>query len=198
MNIITGGVEAFDALVYPQQHPSNIAYFENQWSKLPPTISQLGAQFVQNAERSYRQAYDAQAIRIARNALTMANSAHDGYVIGYNNLHSIQTATPSMQRWLMAAPPVKERYLKQTIAAYEDTYTSNSRHVGEEDYDYRRTMSGVVQETDSGFIIKHYIEDLLEQDKHLEGVEQLAILGTWDIMMGFMRAGIDPTDIYSK
>lgn len=197
MNIIQGGSEAFDALLYPSTF--NVDYFENQWKNAPKSVSPIGDIFMQNAKNLMYENMNSESTRIARNALTMASIDRYGYIMEYVTIEQCQTASIYMQRWLMAEPNIKEAYLKQRIDGYSETYSPITKYFGEEDYDYRRVMDGVGFEcSKEGWIVKHYGEDLLDNDRVLEHDEKLILINTWDLMVGFLNASRDPTDVYNK
>jgi hypothetical protein len=67
--------------------------------------------------------------------------------------------------------------------------------VGEEHYDYRRVMDGVMQDTeDGGWYAKIYVEDLKEGDRDLSHGEKVDILQTWSRLEYLMALNKeDPT-----
>ena len=72
--------------------------------------------------------------------------------------------------------------------------------IGEEHYDYRKVMSGVLQTVEDDEEISHrfkfYIDDLEEGDRPLSSVEKLDVVNTWDWMSLMLNSDneFDPTD----
>lgn len=99
------------------------------------------------------------------------------------SIEEIQRAGPVMQRWVMAYPTVRERYLTNSLSGYADSYTNVYGDViGVDHVDYRRVMTGVGSLQD-GHYDKHRYGDLLtDGEQELRGSQQMAILKTWDLL----------------
>ena len=56
-------------------------------------------------------------------------------------------------------------------------------------------MSGVVVETDDGWYVNHYIDDLKDGDRELSDHNKVDILSTWKVVEMFMKENDqDPTN----
>lgn len=200
INPIIGGTDAFNALIYPEQNIANISYVDNQFmniNNIMNPISDIGQNFINKTKQLYEAAKSSDAIRIARMAIEQVKSLVKPNVItSLNSIVEIQTAQDAMQKWIMAYPPLKQLHNEQRIYGYSETYNDVSPgEVGNNDYNYRRVMNGVLQVTEDMVIIEHYIEELLEGDRELRHDEQVDILSTWDCIEYFMQSSnIDPTD----
>lgn len=119
----------------------------------------------------------------------------------------LQLANPLMQRWVIAHPELKQHYLDQNINGYENSFVNTSgRFSGEEDYDYRLVMNGIIRtdsETNEDYSTQ-YFDPLRGDDRELEFFgEQDVILGSWntiDHYLGnskydFTKVSKDPDDL---
>lgn len=106
----------------------------------------------------------------------------------------------------MANQKVREMYHNQQLDGYADTYLDLAPgQRGEDHYDYRRVMDGVVQdckiinaegEEEDSWMMSFYFEgELAEGDRKLDVTEVSHILSTWDAMQAILAAGeADPTN----
>jgi hypothetical protein len=108
---------------------------------------------------------------------------------------AMQQAPVVMQRWIMAEPTVRTLYHKQECDGFSDTYKDMSPGiVGEQHYDYRRVMDGVIQEDGDSWCAKFYMDDLVEGDTPLIFRDKMDILSTWERVTMYIAAGDeDPT-----
>lgn len=201
INVVYGGDEAFDAIVYGQQNPANLNYFQSQLNNVSQTLTNIGQQFFSNANEIYERFNGAEALRLIKAATRATVSLFTPDKI--TTLHGIgqfQQAPLTMQRWVMANPEVRTMYHAQRLDGYADTYVDvQPGKIGENHYDFRRVMDGVVtdDEEDTSFV-KFYIDELEEGDAPLTHEDKVDILNTWDIVNMFLRAGKeDPTSPYN-
>lgn len=106
----------------------------------------------------------------------------DNYIMPLTSLSDFQQANYTMQRWVMSHPKVKEYYDNQDLDGYSSTYDGDyfGKGYGDNDYNYRRVMDGVVQDEDDHIVITHYYEDLMPGDSELEWHDRVSILHTYD------------------
>jgi hypothetical protein len=132
----------------------------------------------------------------------VSNVWQGNYVQYLNDIGQMQWASNTMQRWIMANPSIRQRYLDQTIEGYEGTYIGpeNPEELGETHYDYRRVMNGVVEDSEEhGWTSTTYFEDLYEGDRELQLEEQVDILDTWSNILNMLRhGGEDPTSRWNS
>ena len=149
MQIVYGGSDAFDALAYGvDQHPANTNYFQRQIESISNTLTEVGQTFFANTQMLYDQVNNSETMRIARAAVRTAKSLFQpNQILAISDMYQMQTAPVVMQRWIMANPVVRDKYHKQQIDGYSDSYTDMSPGIiGDQHYDYRRVMNGVIQE----------------------------------------------------
>lgn len=201
MQIISGGLDAWDALAYGEQNPANVNYFKTQLQNIGNTLTDFGKQFYNDAARIYDSFNGSQAMQVIRNVTKAAKTLFQPNIVkSLFEMDDIQMATMVMQRWIMANPVVRQMYHEQKCEGYSDSYVdAQPGVVGENHYDYRRVMDGVIQEDGDTWFAKFYPDDLLDGDKELIFEEKVDILNTWSIVEMFMAAGEkDPTSQYNS
>lgn len=199
MQIIYGGAEAWDALAYGHQNPINLGYFQNQIENFSNTLTDIGKQFHADAASIYERFNGSEAMQALRNVTKMAKTLFQPNIVtAITTVENLQIAPLIMQRWIMACPEVRTVYNQQRCDGYSDTYfDSQPKAIGDNHYDYRRVMDGVVKEDEEGWSVKFYPDELVEGDRNLLFDEKVDILSTWDSLKYFMEAGDkDPTNPY--
>lgn len=194
--VVYGGDHVFNALVSGEQHPNNSNYFRNQLESVSTALTDFGRSFYSNVHDLYDQFNGSEAMRLARDALRSVKGIFIENTIQYiTDINSFQSAPTVMQRWIMANPVVREPYHQQKCCGYAGSYVDVSPGViGEQHYDYRRVMTGVVQDTEDSWFVKFYPDEIHEGDRELHHDEKFTILDTWSIADMFMKKGEeDPT-----
>lgn len=193
MIIVRGGLDAFSGLVYGIHSDEDRNYFRSQHDLIPAMVGPYGDMFMDTTKSRFEQFHGSAAIAKAR--LAMQHVAQVQNTDGVRSLFDVidfQTATPTMQRWVMACPEVRSVYHKQQCDGYSETYVDDAPgKIGHDHYDYRRVMNGIVQEIDGEYMTYVYSEDLKPGDTELPLVEQAAILTTWDIAKLMFKKGYD-------
>ena len=199
MQIIYGGAEAWDALAYGQQNPVNLNYFQNQIQNFSNTLTDIGKQFHADAASIYERFNGSEAMQALRNVTKMAKTLFQPNIVtAITTVENLQIAPLIMQRWIMACPDVRTVYHEQRCDGFSDTYIDTyPKMIGDNHYDYRRVMDGVIKEDEEGWSVKFYPDELIEGDRELLFDEKVDILSTWDSLKYFMQAGQkDPTNPY--
>jgi hypothetical protein len=198
--IIQGGVEAFDLMLYPDQHPRNDQYIQAQFDLSNPiyqALNDFGRQFMLKSKETYENLQNSEALRIARAAIRQTKNLFKAdTILELKTLEELQAAQPTMQRWLMSNPTIRELYLQQRCHGFKDTYHDpNPEGLRATDYNWRRVMTGVVEETEGGdWTTTQYLEELLPDDVELTHDQKVDILSTWDVANLFLSTGFDVTD----
>lgn len=203
MKTISGGYDAFDALVYGNQSQGNIDYFQSQIALLPTikTVGEIGRSFLNNAVNTYERFNGSEAMRLFRAAKAQAATLFQPEIIkSLWDITNFQTASLTMQRWVMANTVVRTMYHEQRCDGYSDTYVDvDPGKIGKDHYDWRRVMDGVVVNTDDSWEANFYIEDIRQGDRLLDSAEKADILTTWQIAEMFMSAADrDPTSAWNS
>lgn len=205
INVIpVSSLDSFNHLVYPEQNSGLKGYFYNQVNQISQTLTDFGQQFMAANKALYEKINDSEAVRIARLALRYAKGlAHPNTIVALVDLDSIRAASPINQRFIMANPAVRDLYHRQLIDGYSDTYEDlHPAKVGDQHYDYRRVMHGVIQDAQDEqgnyeWVAKQYYEELVAGDQVLDATAKFDILKTWDVIELFLKSGQqDPTSIF--
>lgn len=204
MRVIEGGNVVFDALAYGvDQRPETTNYFRQEIENIGTTLTDVGRNFFSNARTLYDNINNSEVMRMARSAIqTAATLFTPNVIMPLISLEQFQTAGLVMQRFIMANPVVREKYHAQQCQGYSETYIDMyPKDIGESHYDYRRVMTGVIQEDsdNESWSVKFYPDDLVEGDKELMHDEKVDIIKTWDYVNLFIESGDkDPTCPYGS
>jgi hypothetical protein len=122
-----------------------------------------------------------------------------------NNIHNLDTlsdfrnANPTMQRWIMAEPIVREMWNDGLLNGYGDSYVDTHPNVtGKDHYDYRRVMDGMsyIDETDGRLTNTSYLE-VVDANDILNINEKLIVLSNWKRGKEMSLDGFDITDKFA-
>jgi hypothetical protein len=190
--------DGFDDLAYGAPHPGTLQYMQQKFETLSTNLSEMGRAFMADARQKWDSLMGSEAMRRARAVKRKLEGAlfmRDEVVPMYD-LPQLQSAPPVMQRWIMACPEVRDFYHAQRIDGYSTSYVDPfPGQTRDDDYNYRRVMTGVVvDDGDGGWKSRTYLDDLEEGDLPL-GLDQKAdILHTWDAVRAILAIGReDPT-----
>jgi hypothetical protein len=178
-----------DYVLYGDKSNLVKSYLENQLSNIPVVFNEFTQRIQDNLNASYQWVTDTLTKYNILNRLRKNNvNIVDNYFTELLTFEALQNANPTMQRWVMAHPVVRQEYINNNIEGYPDSYVNIfGNDIGSEDYNYRRVMDGVVQDTEDGFVINHYIDELLPGDRELDHNEKAVILNTWDAIDWFKQ-----------
>lgn len=198
MQLTYGATNAFDALVYGEKHPGTVQFLKNQIESASNMLTSAGRSFYESAKATFEHFNGNAAINFARTAIkTIVGGNMEVQRITYlHELQHLQKASVIMQRWVMACPQVRTRYLDQTLDGYSDTYENiHGTDVGWKHYDYRRATDGlVVFEDDGSAVVHQYHEELRDGDRELTLAEKADIYDTWSAINVLLAMGDDPTN----
>lgn len=195
-NVIIGDDRMFSAAAFGQQDWRAQEFLSQQYENISGQLTSAGQQFFAAAQNIYEQLSGSQAMRMARAAGRKVRSLWNSDEIQkILDIAAMQHAPPVMQRWIMAEPTTRKLYHEQRLDGYQGTYIdTNPGDIGEDHYDYRRVMNGIVVEDEDGAAYATtYYDDLLEEIE-LTIEEQTDIIQTWDAVKAAIRKGSeDPT-----
>lgn len=201
MRVITGGNEAFSALVLGDQNPTNQFYFQKELDTLKTMAGGVVDGFVERANQAYHMFNNANVRAIAQAALNQIKGFFvPNTILAIDTLAGLQTAGTVMQRWIMACPEVREIYHKQQCDGYSDSYHDNHPDkTGMDHYDYTVVTDGIVFTDKNGRDYSNQvIQDYAPGDYELDFPQQVSILKTWDIVRHYMTlAQKDPTSAWN-
>lgn len=161
------------------------------------TVTQAAQNFFQQAQTMYSMVSSSDAMMLLRNLKAKSENTWAFDIVPIRSLVAMQTANPYMQRWIMAQPDLRQRYLNQEVEGYGESYVNHHGDaVGEAHYDYRRVMDGVVTHDATSFGYKHYHDLLGEGERELTVFEKVDILRTWNAVSKMLDEGEDdPTSV---
>jgi hypothetical protein len=162
---------------------------------LRSTISTQAAQFFDHAQSLYTMISSSDAIQALRNMTVRADNAWISNQIVYlDNTEQLQSASPLMQRYVMAEPQLRKMYLNNEVNGYGETYTNfHGNGIGQQHYDWRRVNCGIATITDEEVKFVNYVEDT-KDDKELTVFEKVDILRVWNnVRTALDEHELDPT-----
>lgn len=193
MNASSYGGDLIDIFAGGAIDSGTANWLQQREEQLRSTISTTAAAFFDRAHSMYSMISNSDAMQILRNLKAKMTQTWGGNDITYlDDLAKVQTAGPVMQRWILAHPELRGRYLNQEIDGYEGSYVNyHGDAVGAQHYDWRRVMDGIVQADDDGFRYTHYLENIPEGERELSLFEKVDILKTWNIVSEILDQGVD-------
>lgn len=197
----------FKSLMYGRPHEGTMRFIENQVGFVSQALTDAGARFMDTARDMYSHLEGSNAMRAIRAVGRAVRSLWQlDEIKELIDIGQLQHAPLSMQRYLMAEPTIRGLYQQQRVDGYSDTYVDIfPGTIGEEHYDYRRVMDGIVVEDaepdengEYGWTATSYLEELLPDEPDLLLVEQLDILASWGgLKAAVEKGGEDPTSKFN-
>lgn len=176
--------QAMDLAIFGDQGATFTNYLETQMHRLQAAGTSVGSRVLSTLQNSYNYVTDTLRNYRLREELEREGILEfENYFRRLTTYDELRGANITMQRWIMAHPKIKELYLRDDCYGYPNTYTNISGDTfGEDDYDYRRVMNGMVVPHENGIDASsfEYHEELIEGDRELTAYEQGIILDTWD------------------
>jgi hypothetical protein len=199
VNVIDAPIEAFDLMMFPQQHPGTLAYLQSQAQQFTASLTEAGRSFYEQSRKVFDSITNSEAVTRAKHALRHVMGMFQvNAVYEINNITDARLAQPRMQNFIMANPVIRELYHQNRCDGYSDSYVDNERGlVGEAHRDYRKVTNGVFLPDANGHLVSNiYFEDDFEGELPLDVQDQVAILNTWELIEAAVTAGRDPTSMF--
>lgn len=161
------------------------------------TVTGHAREFFHQAQSLYNMVSSSDAMMLLRNLTAKKEVVGSFDISPLHSLVGLQTANPYMQRWIMAQPDLRSRYLNQEVEGYGESYVNrHGTSVGSGHYDYRRVMDGIVVADEDTFSYTHYYEALPDEERDLTVFEKVDILRTWNTIQKYLDEGDDdPTSV---
>lgn len=203
IQVSTGSVAEFNAMAFGEQHPNTLTFLQNQMQtmhNMSNVFVDSGNSFITAATNMYEKFNGLEAMRIAKAAIRKVS-----HIFQSNSIRSLweigdfQQAPIIMQRYILAQPDVRSTWLDQRCDGYSGSYVNmHGNDVGEDHYDYRRVMTGIVQDViedgEVNWKSTIYFDQIVEGDRELTMDEKSDILNTWDAIAYTLKRGKeDPT-----
>lgn len=179
--ISTISESALDYILYGDNSHVVGNYLQQQLANMPQAFNQFAERVCNAVQQSYTYVTDTMTRYGILNQLSDKGLiANQDYIQPLTTFEQMQTASPVMQRWIMAHPRVKQLYTNQNIDGYSNTYQNVfGQGVGKDDYNYRLVMSGVLQDDgETAWRTFYNNDDLVEGDRRLNHYEKVAIINT--------------------
>jgi hypothetical protein len=185
-SVFYGGEAELNLFTAGEPHPSMMQYVREQAQVINSYIQRTGNQFAQGVVDAYQTFYSDEAIHRARVGISRVKSYfQEDRVVALTSIYDIQQASPVMQRYIMAEPTLAKMYDQGRCEGYGMANPFPNQY-GEDNYNYRRVMNGMIQTApsdedhkDGSWKVEIYIEELMEGDRELILPEQTAIGHTW-------------------
>ena len=183
--------EAFHMLSSGNISDNTVQYLQNANNFVNDKLTAAGQGFLAHIQQLQQQVYNSDLFRmvtaVSRKA---ANLWQSDTIRPLNTIGELQNAPNSMITWIMAAPAIREAYLRQELEGYGNRYVDfEPGLVRDLHSDYRRVMDGVVVETENGFKAEIYFEE--DDVKRLSLADQNDIIQTWGIAEFLLEHGRD-------
>lgn len=161
------------------------------------SVTSAAQGFFQQAQNLYQMVSSSDAMMMMRNIKAKTENTWAFDIVPITSLVGLQTANPYMQRWIMAQPDLRQRFLNQEVEGYGESYVNvHGDVVGEAHYDHRRVMDGVVVHNAEQYSYKHYYEQQPEGERELTVFEKVDILRTWNTVQKYLDEGNeDPSSV---
>ncbi len=199
MPVLNISQSSLGSVLFGQPNIETVDYFSGVKDRIFQRAGAYKEDFLQTSQQIYDSIYSARALELAKAAINKAGSLFAPDLIKeLRTMDEFQTAKPTMQRWVMANPLVRQMFIDRRCHGYGDSYFDlEPGLIGEEHYDYRRVMNGVMQldKTTNELYRSIYRDHLREGDVDLDPSDQVDILNTFHNVENFMRlAAKDPTN----
>ena len=201
ITVVTGGNEAINAFIYGvESNQGTLNFLRNQVMNFSQNVTEAGQQFFARGQQIFEQFNGAEAVRLARAALSkVSNILKPDIIWQMKTIEDVQSANFMMQRFVMAMPEIRQLHIEQRIDGYSESYFNPwPNDVGVMHQDYRMVMTGMEQESEDGestFVT--YFDELSEGDRALTFDEKIEIRSVWDMLRPQLEAGSpDPTSIF--
>ena len=173
---------ALDLALYGDKSGILNNYLSQQLQNIKPAYNEFSNRIYQCLQSSYNFVNNQMVKYGLLNQLDSNGiQALDNYYADLTSFIALQNANATMQRWIMAHPDVRKLYLDQNIDGYSGSYQNVfGKEIGEDDYNYRRVMDGVMCDEGDITVVRQYLDDLLEGDRELNHYEKVKILHTYD------------------
>ncbi len=171
---------SLDYALYGDNRGTISSYLQHQIQTLPEIFIQQSSSLAKKLYEGFNYIRDA-AHETALRALDALNiKVAQRNIYAHDSFDALQKASPVMQRWIMANPNVRDLYMNNYCDGYSDSYVDvDPGNIGVRHYDYRRVMDSVAIDTDDGFMVQYFHEDIHPLDKELTQREKYDILKTW-------------------
>lgn len=199
-------IDTVDRIFNPHEDTQFRSYLRDKYERtmehLEKVTTGTARDFLDRSRRVFEEINSSAALRKTRAAIRSVTSVRRSDVIYKpEDLGEFQAAGFKMQRFLMADPDIRRKFVKQQIDGYSHAYVDvEPGSIGENHYDYRRVVDGVFfektnTEGEVEYTSTQYFEKLTEGDRDLDVQEQFDIIDSWYMQRAFQAVGVDTTSL---
>lgn len=180
--ILDGDARTFRAAAYGLPSERKISFLRQQFED--PTRAMLAADqsFFERSKAIFEDNFSAQAMaRIEAVRRNLSGVWETDEIQYLSDVDQLQQARPTMQRWIMANPFIRNLHKQGRVAGYGESYLNHVKQgVGADHYDWRLVMSGVAEfNEEDGWVATTYFDELLEDDQEPTFSQKIDIFRTW-------------------
>ncbi len=182
----------FKHIVYGVPDTTTWQFLESHNRQMTERLSEAGMAWVESIPQYFNTLSLEETFRQAQAAIRKVSGVFERDDIhALLTLGALQQAKPVMQRYIMALPELRRVYLDQSLRGYEGSYQNlYGNAIGENHYDYRRVMDGVIQFTTEGECFsKQYLDDLKEGEEPLTVIQHYDIELSWRVAKRILLKG---------
>lgn len=191
-------------VIFPETTVETTQWLEEQFYRGTENLTAAAQTHYQRACELWQSLNNDRLNAMARSLTrTVKGLFHPNAIVPMTTIEDVQKAKPVMQRYMMAHIGIRKLYHLQRCDGYSDSYVDHSPGVvGNDHYDYRRVMGGIVQdykddEGNDAWKVVMFADDLLEGDRDPDADEKFLILEGWDLIELALSQKRDPTDIFN-
>ena len=159
-------------------------YVSNQISNLGTNLTQFGHSVIDGLKNSYAYLSNDALHHSLKSQATKVRGFDQNFFGQVNSFQDLQTTGLALQRFIMAHPSTRQKYLDCEIQGYPETYKNlHGDAVGRDHYDFRRAMSGVAGGLNPiSDTVEFYVDELFPGDRELDHHEKASIIHAWEMM----------------
>ena len=197
--IIQGDIDTFSGVTLGSYHAGTVDFLQNAPRISTTQLRDSGQRFWEAAKEMVAKSNVDNTLRKIRAAARQVAAVFQSEEIReLKTVAEQQNAPITMRHLIMANPQNRSWYHNQTIEGYHGRYVDREPGlIGEDHYDYRRVMDGIIEETDGGFGCTQYFEEIHEGDE-LFFDQQVEVKITWqNVLNNIQRGKDDPTSVWN-
>lgn len=195
--VIDGDARSFRAAAYGRPSERKIDFLRQQFDDPSRAMIFADQNFAQRSRQIFESNFNDEAMAIRENVRRHLSGVWETDTIRYlSTLEAFQNAKPTMQRWIMANPFVRNMYKQGRVAGYGDAYLDHVKQgVGRDHYDFQLATSGMASFDDEhGWQATTFFPELLDGDEEPTFLEKVDIFKTWCEVEHALQSGTrDPT-----
>ena len=193
-----GDPEVFNYFLYGEADDRTQNYLAQRVESFTNSIGEAASSFFGGVQKIVERLDESEALRRGRALVRAAKDMFKrDFIVPLTELEDFQTASLTMQRWIMAEETTRTMFHNNQLDGYSSSYVDvQPNAVGEFHYDYRRVTDGLVMVDESDdpdaldWFVDVYYEPLKEGDRELALEEQSDIFNKlWVSQRRLLKSG---------